>query len=112
MFFRPKGEYLTSKIKILDQNLALCDCHFVHFQGQKTCFLGFLKVVLELFRNCLGIVFGFKNPVLRFIFGSKLLPGRVHVQLFYDEPKFSFVSTPFQLDCEKGSEQKQVLQIS
>ena len=48
---------MTSKIKILCQILALREGHFDHFQGQTSCFLGFLKVGLELFRSCLGIVF-------------------------------------------------------
>ena len=30
--------------------------------GQKSRFLDFFKVVLELFRKCLGIVFGLKMP--------------------------------------------------
>ena len=30
---------MTSEIKILAQNLALWDCHFDYFQGQKTRFL-------------------------------------------------------------------------
>ena len=32
--------------------------HFDHFRDKKTCFLGFLKVVLELFRSYAGIIFG------------------------------------------------------
>ena len=35
---------------------------FDHFGGQKSRFLDFFKVVLELFRKCLGIVFGLKRP--------------------------------------------------
>ena len=58
--FSSKGRYMTSKIKILGQNLALWEGHFDHFQGQKSRFLGFLKVVLEMFRSCLGIIFGLK----------------------------------------------------
>ena len=60
-FFSSKGRYMTSKIQILCQNLGLWEGHFDHFQGQKTCFLDFLKVGLELFRSCLGIVFGLKS---------------------------------------------------
>ena len=30
--------------------------------GQKSRFLDFFKVVLELFRKCLGYVFGLKGP--------------------------------------------------
>ena len=35
---------------------------FGHFGGQKSRFLDFFKVVLDLFRKCLGIVFGFLGP--------------------------------------------------
>ena len=47
---------MASQIKFLRPNLALWEGHYDHFQGQKTRFLGFLKVGLELFRSCLGIV--------------------------------------------------------
>ena len=40
---------MTTKIKILGQILAFWDDHFDDFQGKKTCFLDFFKVVLELF---------------------------------------------------------------
>ena len=43
--FSSKGRYMTSKIKILGQNLALWEGHFDHFGGQKSRFLDFLKVV-------------------------------------------------------------------
>ena len=69
--FSSKGRYMTSKIKILCQNLALWEGHFDHFQGQKSRFLGFLKVVLEMFRSCLGIIFGLKMPTFSCIFSSK-----------------------------------------
>ena len=59
---------MTYKIKILGQNLALCEGHFDHFGVKKSRFLDFLKVGLELFRSCLGIVFGLKRPTFRFIF--------------------------------------------
>ena len=45
--------------------------YFEHFQGQITRFLGFFKVGLELFRSCLGIVFGLKRPTFKCIFSSK-----------------------------------------
>ena len=38
---------------------------------KKSNFLGLFKVVLELFRSCLGIVFGLKKPTFGCIFGSK-----------------------------------------
>ena len=69
--FSSKGRYMTSKIKILGQNLALWEGHFDHFGGQKSRFLDFLKVVLELFRSCLGIIFGLKRSTFRCIFSLK-----------------------------------------
>ena len=69
--FSSKCRYMTSKIKIFGQNLALWEGHFDHFQGQKSRFLGFLKVVLEMFRSCLGIIFGLKMPTFSYIFSSK-----------------------------------------
>ena len=39
---------------------------FGHFWGLKNRILDFSKVVLELFRNCLGIVFGLRNIVFYF----------------------------------------------
>ena len=62
---------MTSKIKILCQNLALLGGHFDHFGAQKSRFLDILKVGLELFRSCLGIIFGLKRPTFRRIFSSK-----------------------------------------
>ena len=62
---------MTSKIKILGQNLALLEGHFDHFGGQKSRFFDFLKVGLELFRRCLGIIFGLKSASFRRIFSSK-----------------------------------------
>ena len=62
---------MTPKIKILGQNLAPWEGHFDHFQGQKTRFQGFLKVGLELFRSCLGIILSFKRPNFMFIYSSK-----------------------------------------
>ena len=45
--------------------------HFDHFLGQKSHFLDFFKVVSELFRKCLGIVFDLKRPTFVCIFSSK-----------------------------------------
>ena len=42
-----------------------------HFGGEKNRFLDFFKVILELFRNCLGTVFGLKRSTLGGIFSSK-----------------------------------------
>ena len=69
--FSSKDRYMTSKIKILCQNMSLKEGNFGYFQGQKTCFLEFLKVGLEMFRSFLGIVFGLKSPNFRCIFSSK-----------------------------------------
>ena len=44
---------------------------FDHFVGQKSCFLDFFEVVLELFRKFLSIVFGPKRPTFGCIFSSK-----------------------------------------
>ena len=38
--------------------------HFWLFDGRKIRFLDFFKVVLELFKKCLRIVFGVKRPFL------------------------------------------------
>ena len=69
--FSSKGWYLTSKIKNFGQKLALWEGHFHHFGGQKSRFLDFLKVVLEMLRSWLGIIFGFKRPTFMCIFSSK-----------------------------------------
>ena len=62
---------MTSKIKILGQKLALWEGHFDRFAGQKSRFLDFLKVGLELFRSYLGIVLGLKWPTFMCIYSSK-----------------------------------------
>ena len=58
---------MTSKINILVQNLALWVGQFDHFQGQKTRFMGILKVGLEFFKfkGCLGMVLGFKRATFK-----------------------------------------------
>ena len=55
--------YMTFKIQILSQNVALWEGHFDEFCGKKNCFWTFLKVVLEMFICYLGIVFGLKRPI-------------------------------------------------
>ena len=45
--------------------------NFWPFQDQKTCFLDFLKVSLDLFGNGLGIIFGFEKPSFNCIFSTK-----------------------------------------
>ena len=69
--FCSKGRYMTSKIKIVGQNLALWEGHFDHFGGQKSRFFDFLTVVLEMFRSCSAIIFGLKSPTFKCIFSSK-----------------------------------------
>merc|ERR1711923_307945 len=69
--FSSKGRYMTSKIKIVCQKFALGEGHFDHFGVQKSRFLDFLKVVLELFRSYFGIVLGLKWPTFRCIYSSK-----------------------------------------
>ena len=56
-------ERLINDLKNLNlmSNFGLREDHFDHFQGQTSCFLRFLKVVLEMFRSCLGIVFGLNS---------------------------------------------------
>ena len=60
--FSWKSWYMTSKIKILGQTLALREGHVDHFQGQKTRFPGFLKVSLELSKS----YFGFQKCIFTF----------------------------------------------
>ena len=55
----------------LRPSFALWEGLFDHFRGQKTRFLGFLKVDLELFINRLGIIFGLKRSIFVCIFSSK-----------------------------------------
>ena len=44
---------------------------FGDFGSTKSRFLDFLKVVLEMFRSCLGVIFGLKMPTFSCIFSSK-----------------------------------------
>ena len=48
----------------IDTTFCKVDTRFLTFWGQKSRFLDFLKVILDLLRNCLGIVFGLKRPIL------------------------------------------------
>ena len=73
--FSSKGRYLTSKIKNVGQKLALCEGYFDHFGGPKSRFFDFFKVVLEMLRSWLSIIFGFKRPTFMYIFSSK---GRIY----------------------------------
>ena len=58
---------MTLKTETLGQNFA----HFGQFEGsfltilevKKSRFLHIFKVVLDLFRRCLGFVFGVKRPI-------------------------------------------------
>ena len=44
---------MTSESKIYSRNLAFSEGNFDDIEGQKSCFQGFLRVVLEIFRSCL-----------------------------------------------------------
>ena len=64
---------MTQKIEFFDQKFA----HFGSFKGsflailgQKSRFLDFFKVVLELFKKCLCIVFVLKRPTFGCIYTS------------------------------------------
>ena len=74
--FGSKGRYVIFKIQILGQKFTLCEGHFDNFQGQKTRFLVLLKVVLEIFRSCLSIIFGLKRPVCGCIFERSTLESK------------------------------------
>ena len=68
------GQFLGEfplKTTISTPNLALREGHFYHFRGQKSRFLDFLKVVVEIFRSYFGIIFGLKMLSFRCIFSSK-----------------------------------------
>ena len=41
------------------------------FVAKKVVFFDILEIGLELFRSCLGIVFGLKRPILMFVFNMK-----------------------------------------
>ena len=85
------------------------------FQSQKSNFLDFFKVVLDLFRKCLGIVFGHKGPTFGCIVHSlspitasllwgpakpyktstRLPTGSLFLLLFYDRILLSFFDFVF-----------------
>ena len=65
---------MNSKIKIFGQkfaHLAVLRDNFWPFWGRKSRILNFFRVVWELFRKCLGIVFGLKMPTFECILSSK-----------------------------------------
>ena len=63
---------MTSKIKILCQNLVLWEDHFDLVQGKKTNILEFLKLVVGMFRGCQVIISGHKSPIFTCIISSKV----------------------------------------
>ena len=69
---------MTPKIENVGLNFAHFDrferLFFAHFGGRKSHILDFSKVVLDLFRKCLGIVFGIKRTTFDCIFNTKLYP--------------------------------------
>ena len=66
---------MTPKIEIFGQNLLILEVlmgYFHNFWGQEIRFLEILKVVLQLFKNCKGIIFDLKRPTsFLCIFSSK-----------------------------------------
>ena len=64
----PKNQDFRSKFCPLWQFWGVI---FDNFGGRKSRYLDFFKVVLELFRKCLGIVFGFVGPTFGCIFTFK-----------------------------------------
>ena len=66
---------MTPKIEIFGQKFAHFDGSEGSFLtilgGQESRFLDFFKVVLELFKKCLGIVFDDKMSIFGCIFSSK-----------------------------------------
>ena len=62
---------MTPKFEIFCQNFTLWDGNFGQFAGKKSYFLAFFKIILELFRKCLGIVFVLKRPSFWCIYTSK-----------------------------------------
>lgn len=63
--FSPKGRKLSLKLKFRS-NCVFWERDFLdHFCGQKSHFLNFYKVVLELIRKFLVIVFGLTRPLVR-----------------------------------------------
>ena len=64
---------MTSKIKVLGRMLTILRFIFDYFGGQKSRFIDFFKVVLELGRSrkCYSIVPGLRVPDYDCIFISK-----------------------------------------
>ena len=65
---------MTPKIEIIGQKFAhfgTFEGSFRLFLGSKKSFSGLFKVVLEVYRKCLGIVFDLKGLLLGYFFSSK-----------------------------------------
>ena len=78
VFSAPKVDKWPQKSKFLVKNwpiYGISEGHFWPFWGLKSSFLEFSKVVLELFRKCLGIVFGLKGPIFGYSKSESLLWG-------------------------------------
>ena len=56
---------MIPKIGILGLNFGRLRGPFCLFQGQKSRFFYILKVVLVLFRSCLGILFDLRRSIFR-----------------------------------------------
>ena len=63
---------MTPKIKTVGQNFAFYECQIDQFQGKKTCFLGFLEVVFELFRAGILTAFSLKRLTLGIFLALKV----------------------------------------
>ena len=74
---------MTPKFEIFCQNFTLWDGNFGQFAGKKSYFLAFFKIILELFRKCLGIVFVLKRPSFWCIYTSKCWLIAV-IRVFFD----------------------------
>ena len=61
---------MTPKFKML-LNLAVLRGNFDQYGGQEGRFMDFIKVVLELFKKCLGIIFELKMHTSGCILCSK-----------------------------------------
>ena len=64
-------ELVDRKLTQISTLFAKLTSVFWQFWGRKSHIRDFLKVVLELFRKCLGIVFDLKRPTFGCIFSSK-----------------------------------------
>ena len=67
-----KNKIRRAKMDLKLYTFGYIDTVFWPFWGEKSRILDFSKVVLELFRKCLGIVIGLKRPTFELIFSPTL----------------------------------------